>query len=375
MVPPQKDNDKRYENDDKRSFFACKRSFGGVKTLPLPGKAWHHLAVIAIYIIYEVLVSWTNGIHFGWKHYLPFYTVFILLFYFYAHSCYPMAYAFRRSKPLTISILILCFALAVAGTVAVNHINRFILTGELSLRTHPQTLINASWRSVTLLTLSGVYWLFLNMAEQNRKTIAMIRKQQEMERRELKLKIAYENARINPHFLFNTLQFIYKEVERLSPVAEEAVSNLAEIMRYSLAPMSSDGKVPLADEIRMVELFIAMVRQRFGSSCYLSYDKVIDDMCTGLRIPPHTILTVAENMAKHGLLTDGSKQAYLALRCNDGTLEIMALNHKPAYAKKGTEGMGLQNLVSRLDYFYPDRYDLDEWHDTDMYNLIISIAL
>jgi two-component system LytT family sensor kinase len=373
MLP--KENDKRYPKDDKRLLLWFKRLFVDFVPLSFPGKIWNHIAGIIIYISFEILVSRTNGIHYGWLHYLPFYLVFILLFYFYAHIGYPMVKYFKNLKLLAFLILILCFTFSLVSLIAVNHINRYFLINELSFRTHPQTLINASWRSITLMIISSVYWFFMDMKQRNHKEIEMIKMKQEMERRELELRIAYENARINPHFLFNTLQFIYKEVEKVSPKAERSISDLAEMMRYSLAPLNADGKVPIDDEMRMVEIFINMARMRFGSNFYLNYDNEISKSNIELRIPPHIILTVVENMVKHGLLIDINKPATITIKYDGSLLSIITCNYKHSYTITGKHAMGIKNLLMRLEYFYPDKHQIAIQNHIDIYKLKITIRL
>lgn len=367
-------NDKRFEKIDKRSLFSDKRSFLNIKTLPFPGKLSYHLLLILIYIGYELIVGLSNGENYGWKIYLPFYIVYVALFYLYAHLVYPTARGNSDSRLTVIAILLVSLSFAVLSFLSINHIIRYDLTGELSMRTPKRTLLNAIWRSVNLMTLSAVYWLFFHMLEQKRFEISIWRKQQETDKELYEMRIAYENSRINPHFLFNTLQFIYREVESISPKAEEATANLVEIMRYLLSPSEADRKVSLMDEIKAVDVFMDMAGQRFGENFYVRYEKRLYDT-EGKRIPPHTILTIAENLVKHGLLTVHEKPATLIINCIGTILTVYCQNYKPPGSRTKKSGIGIQNLKTRLDYFYHELYDLDIKENEEMYQLEMIITL
>lgn len=367
-------NDKLGAKVDKRPLSSDKRLFSRLEILPFPGKVWYHIIAITLFIAFEILVIKTNGDIYQWFHYVSFYVELLLLFYFYAHVCYPKIIAYKSSLPIVIGILVFCFSLSTALTLAINHISRYFLTGELSLRTHPQTLVNAIWRSLSIMTMSAIYWFLLHTKEQHRKEIALLKGQNEQAIRLKELEIAYENARINPHFLFNTLQFIYREVAPLSSQAEQAVYNLAEIMRYAMTTLPEDGKVPLHEELRMVSLFLDLARQRAGESFYLEYINSIGDQPVPYRLPPHMLLTLVENMLKHGLTNDPTQRPLLLFVLDGNTLYVVIRNAKRPYAIRATGGMGMQNLIARLEYFYPGKYEI-EIRDEDNYNLKMTIRL
>lgn len=369
------ENDKWYKKNGKRSFYPFKRLFSKGIILPFPGKLKYHLLIIALYITYEVIVNISNNVYYGWQIYVPFYVAFFTLFYLFTHVLYPIAWCQQKNKISVFLIILTCFSLSIFSTIFINHTFRYIQTGELSLRTHHQTFVNAIWRAISLLTLSGVYWFYFNTLALKTNEIIMLKKEQEMERNFNKMKIAYENARINPHFLFNTLQFIYKEVELVSPKAEKAIFNLSEIMRYLLAPFPDKGKVSLKEEIEITDIFIEMARQRFGTTFYLNYSKMTNDLPNNIKIPQHTILNIAENLIKHGVLTDAQKPAILSIKCNHNLLEILVANHKSIPTKTMESGIGLQNLITRLDFYYEGRYELDIHNENVFYDLKLKIAL
>lgn len=375
MQPQPKEKHKRSKNDGKRSVFADKRYATLIQTLPLPGKIYYHVLVVSLYIGYELIVSKGVGYLYSFAVYIPFYLLFIIVFYSNAHILYPTLHLHRKPMWKPCLFLLLQNTFVITILLAINHLLRYFLTGELSFRTHQQTLINSTWRSIFLIVVSAAYWLYLHMLAQKRREIQMLKHQREAERREYILQIAYDNARMNPHFLFNTLQYIHREVEQVAPKAELAISGLSDMIRYSFAPLSEDGMVSLNDELAQVERFITLNRQLNGNRFNLAYSKNVDDEALGLKIPPHMLLAIAENIVKHGVLHDPVKAAYLHISCEGTTLEVVAQNHKPPHAKPKGSGLGMSSLRSRLRYLYPDKHTLDIDNNAAYYHLKLTILL
>src|SRR5690606_23365192 len=145
--------------------------------------------------------------------------------------------------------------------------------------------------------------------------------------------LAYENAKINPHFLSNTLQFIYKEVEQISAKAEEAIWNLSEMMRFLLATPQPDHKTQFRDEIKMLDLYLEMSEQRKGAQCRIRYIKELSERMDDHRIPPHLLLTLAENMIKHGVMDSEQYPATMYIGNSGNTLTVVLKNEKATLIK------------------------------------------
>jgi len=59
---------------------------------------------------------------------------------------------------------------------------------------------------------------------------------------------------LNPHLLFNTLNFIYQDILSTSPKAAEAVMTLSDVMRYSTNCEFQADTAPLGKELTQVEI-------------------------------------------------------------------------------------------------------------------------
>lgn len=375
MIIGKNEKHKRSKKNGKRSVFDGKRSFGTLKILPLPGKLYYHFIVIAVFISYELPIVRMNGEDHPLWIYLIYYLAIAAVAYGIAHVAFPgiESLGIRRFGKI-----LLCsgtFLLLYLFLLATNILLRYCLTGEFSLRMPSIALYNTLWRSSFVMLLSVTYWLYLNALEHKRTEIALLKDKAEAERKNFELYMAYENSRVNPHFLYNTLQYIHSCVYQLSSDAEIAVSCAAELVRYAFAPVGADGKVPLEEEMQQVARLLTLNHQKNAPVLHMECSLPAQTALQGLRIPPHTITCIVENTIKHGVLDDERSPAVLSINCTDRTLHVHARNRKPGPPDAPTGGIGMANLKTRLEYSYPGSYTLEISNTDDIYDLNLTIRL
>nr|WP_256377626.1 histidine kinase [Pedobacter sp. KBS0701] len=104
-------------------------------------------------------------------------------------------------------------------------------------------------------------------------------------------------AQINPHLLFNTLNFIRHATKHHTADASFAISALTDLMEYALEDSKSDY-VPLNKEIEQMENLIELNRLRFEHLLNLNYTKDISNVKAV--ILPIILLTLAETYSNMG---------------------------------------------------------------------------
>jgi LytS/YehU family sensor histidine kinase len=130
---------------------------------------------------------------------------------------------------------------------------------------------------------------------------------QALEKALLATENAYLKSQINPHFLLNTLNFLYNSVSKLSEKIADSVMTLSDIMRYALTNADEDGKVKLESEIEHISNFIKLNQARFNQR--LCIELLMEGDPEGLRIIPLVLITLAENVFKYGDLLSESYPA------------------------------------------------------------------
>lgn len=181
-------------------------------------------------------------------------------------------------------------------------------------------------------------------------TLALRTKQRdEAEARRLaaEAQLASIESRVQPHFLFNTLNSIAALVHDDPAGAERMTGQLASLMRSSL-DSTARPLVPLDEELRVVQAYLDIERVRFGDR--LRYTIVVDDDVRDTRVPRLAIQTIVENSVKYAV-SPRREGASIAVRAaaNNGHVEICIEDDGPGFdAATPLAGHGLALVRERL---------------------------
>lgn len=126
---------------------------------------------------------------------------------------------------------------------------------------------------------------------------ALIQKNEEEAALRQKAQMQELQNRINPHFIYNTLEMIAGMSTTSNASSIRGICNhLSTMMRYNLRP---ENIVPLRDELAQVEDYLAIMQQRFGS--LFSYEvEVLDTGVLDEQFCKMALQPLVENVIKHG---------------------------------------------------------------------------
>jgi two-component system LytT family sensor kinase len=213
-------------------------------------------------------------------------------------------------------------------------------------------------------------------------------KLQEKEREQVAMELNFLKSQIHPHFFFNTLNNLYSLTLQKSDLAPEVVLKLSDLMSYMLYD-SGAALVPLDKEVVNLDNYIALEKLRFGSRLSLSFEKEglhfpgpdeREGPAEPIRIPPLILLTFVENSFKHGMnQIIGEGRIMIRLKVLPGELWFDIGNsvkaHAPTAGGPAQNGIGLRNVVRRLDLLYGSRYMLDLSGTEDSFHVTLKIPL
>jgi LytS/YehU family sensor histidine kinase len=116
-----------------------------------------------------------------------------------------------------------------------------------------------------------------------------------------KTQVQYENLKqhLNPHFLFNSLTSLGSLIRINQKMAGDFLDGMSRIYRYILQSKDSEV-VPLKDEIRFIQTFIALQKTRFTDGLLIDLD--IDEEHHHQKIVPVTLQNLIENAIKHNII-------------------------------------------------------------------------
>ncbi|UOG75129.1 histidine kinase [Hymenobacter tibetensis] len=180
---------------------------------------------------------------------------------------------------------------------------------------------------------------------------------QVLEQEKMQAELAFLRTQINPHFLYNTLNYIYSLAYPVSEPLAEAILKLSELMRYMLHE-SPDGKVELQKEVDYLHHYLAIYRLRFEGNFFVDFQ--CDGRANGQRVAALLLIPFVENALKHGVLDEASQpmEIRLTLPATTPGLTFEVRNHISQHQKDATTGIGLGNIRRRLELLYPGKHQL-----------------
>ncbi|HEX4510943.1 MAG TPA: histidine kinase [Burkholderiaceae bacterium] len=157
-------------------------------------------------------------------------------------------------------------------------------------------------------------------------------------------RLAELQARVRPHFLFNTLNVAIALV-RIDPErAEQVLEDLADLFRAALGALESEST--LGEEIRLARMYIDIERMRFGERLVVEWD--IDEAVASARVPPLVLQPLVENAVRHGIEPNaGGGRLQVRAGAQDGRAWVQVINTVGAAASPG-HGIGLAGSRERL---------------------------
>lgn len=342
-----------------------------------------HIFFWSIFIAYEVAyVRFTAGVHASVFHFAIYYILNICLFYANAHLILDYAF-FKTSRPYLVAIGLILFEIAIY--LAIKFVIDLLMMGanisfDSKLKSAEQFAIVNIWRAIYFIGFSIAYWSMLYLIrfkERNHlmetEQLKALAKNLELENKYMSVENAYLQNQISPHLLFNSLNFIYNTVYLKSENAGKGVMRLSELMRYSLVSADDTRTVLLSQEVEQLENLVELCRMRFGQEFYLRFRK--KGKLSAIRVIPLILITLVENMMKHGDLGEKKNPAQITLEHREKKLLFETSNKKRNTSLYPKGGLGLKNIEKRLNNFYHERYTLLTRDVEDLFTVTLTIDL
>jgi sensor histidine kinase YesM len=181
-------------------------------------------------------------------------------------------------------------------------------------------------------------------------------------------------SRIDPHFLFNTLNSIASLIRSNPEQAESMVERLAGLFRYTLYA-DDENLVPLEKEITLIQKYLAIEKVRLGGR--LRYRLQIPAQLNVWLIPPLLLQPLIENSIKHGIgeLSNGG-EIVIEAKKSDHKLTFVVSNPVPKRPRPSSGGgFGQRSVAERLLLLYGERATFSTRCENDRYIAHIQIPL
>lgn len=180
-----------------------------------------------------------------------------------------------------------------------------------------------------------------------------------LEKEKIKSELALLKSKINPHFLFNTLNNIDALIYHDPDKASQSLLKLSEIMRYMSYETVSEF-VSLSREIEYIRNIIELHQLRISNPDLIKLD--IPQNYPDIRVAPMLLIPFIENAFKYGTFKGSNAGIDIKFKIEDAKVYFTVINHYDISARQTNPkqgGTGLFNVKQRLEHIYKNRYWLD----------------
>ena len=229
------------------------------------------------------------------------------------------------------------------------------------------SLIGSFMFSLILFTGILIADMISNWAEQ---------KKQEKELEKLKLKeqeiqtqLDIIQAKLNPHFLYNSLNSIAGLALVDGEKTRESAIQLSNFLRFNFDD-EKGNIVSISEEIKIVKAYLAIEKIRFDE--YLDYEIHVDSDAEAVKVPKFLLQPMIENAIKHGLTGNQGGKIKIEIKSQASKLFINIYDNGREFPADFKISHGLKSVYKKLDLFFPDRYEIAFYNNPDKH---IHIAI
>lgn len=165
--------------------------------------------------------------------------------------------------------------------------------------------------------------------------------------------------RLNPHFLFNSLQNISSLAQQDPKTASQMLTRLGDLLRLALHP-DADPETTLQQEIELTKAYVAIEKMRFGDRLSVLFD--VDPATTRAAVPTLLLQPLVENALKHGLRRTQAGVILIKSAQDSSELVLTVTDNGAGLPHEDPSelemGVGLGSVFERLERMYPDQHTL-----------------
>lgn len=257
---------------------------------------------------------------------------------FFRKHCRKIAFGLRLAMQVLISCIIsisITLCLYYAGIFYFTLRPEYCDIGLLDLKNLILTVLLLTF---LINTIYEGFYLFLRLSETALET--------ERYKKE-SIEAQYQNltSRLNPHFLFNSLNTLTTIVEEDTPKAVAYIQELSVVYRYVLNSQKSTW-VDLPSELKFTQSYITLLKMRFEEDLKVEMD--ICEKHTNYFILPLTVQLLIENAVKHNEISN-SLPLVVRIFCNEEQL-VVSNNKQKRNIMPSTTKVGLHNISERYKF-------------------------
>lgn len=207
-------------------------------------------------------------------------------------------------------------------------------------------------------------WESFDQAEREEERLHLLEKEK------IATELNYLKAKVNPQFIFNTLNNLKTFVDEQSEKAPDMILRLSEVLDYVLYRSQQDV-LKLKDEIDVIAGFIALEKLRLGERLNIVLNATGD---VSVDIAPLTLLSVVESSLKENILNQ-SGRLDVAIQIEATNEEVKCVINVQKERPSARNHNGLDEIRRQLALTYPERHNLSQSEEETSIITLLSLKV
>jgi LytS/YehU family sensor histidine kinase len=197
-----------------------------------------------------------------------------------------------------------------------------------------------------------------------------------IEKEKTKNELEFLRAQFNPHFLFNSINSIYGNIDKHNSAAREMLLTFSEMLRYQLYECNSNV-IPIEKEINYLKNYVILQQTRKPEN--MKIDLNICEDVKGVSIAPLLFTAFIENAFKYvSHFDDKLNEVKISLSREKDHLIFTIFNTKEklnGHRINDHNGIGIANVKRRLELLYPYKHDLKLNSSDSSYEVVLNLQV
>lgn len=233
--------------------------------------------------------------------------------------------------------------------------------------------LDTAWVALQFFLYSYGYWFGLKGIRLERDKRILSNQVLQLEKSKIETELRFLQAQINPHFLFNTFNFLYSEAIKSSPKMADSVLALTAMMRH-ITDLSHDKLILLSKEIEYLKNYIKIQQYRFDTQLNLIFAIENEDLARFFKVPPLIFISIVENCFKYGDFSEAESPVTIEFKITDNQIYFKTFNLKRMYVSpQKSSGIGLKNITTQLNHIYGENHLLKILDNVNDYSVELTI--
>ncbi|MBL0745539.1 sensor histidine kinase [Chryseolinea lacunae] len=189
----------------------------------------------------------------------------------------------------------------------------------------------------------------------------------------LNTELDYLKAQMNPHFLFNSINTIFFQIDKQNHEARETLGKFSDMLRYQLYECNGD-RIAIEKELSYLKSYVELQRLRRNGHDVIRFET--EGALNDFQLPPMLLIPFVENAFKHvSNYSHRENEVRITLKRSNGALTLAIANTVDTNMSLASGGIGLRNVKRRLELLFPNQHALDVRKTNDWFEVNLTLQV